>query len=78
MCSLRQAAPDPTLDPTLDPKRAKRIMANRIAAAKSKARKQQKEMVRGRGGSLGSGRPVGWASCRLVVLVRTGSVPDAL
>lgn len=40
----RQRAPAP--DATVDPKRAKRIMANRASAAKSKEKQKQKVMVR--------------------------------
>ena len=39
----RQRAPAP--DATVDPKRAKRIMANRASAAKSKEKQKQKVMV---------------------------------
>lgn len=40
-----QPAPDVTQDPHVDPKKAKRIMANRLSAAKSKARKKEREQV---------------------------------
>lgn len=40
-----QPAPDPRLDPAISAKRAKRILANRLAAAKSKLRKQAKLKV---------------------------------
>ncbi|KAI3436031.1 hypothetical protein D9Q98_002088 [Chlorella vulgaris] len=36
----RQPAIDPRLDPSVDPKRARRIMANRLSAAKSKLRQK--------------------------------------
>jgi hypothetical protein len=31
---------DPRLDPTIDPKRAKRILANRLSAARSKSKQR--------------------------------------
>ena len=37
--ALRAAAADPLLDPDIDPRKAKRILANRLAAACSKKRK---------------------------------------
>ncbi|CAG9461172.1 unnamed protein product [Pedinophyceae sp. YPF-701] len=39
----RKCAPDPRLDPNIDPKRAQRILSNRIAAARSKARKKEEK-----------------------------------
>ena len=39
--SCRKTAPDPRLDPTIDPKRAKRIVANRESAARSKTKQKQ-------------------------------------
>jgi hypothetical protein len=36
----RQPAADPRLDPSIDPKRARRIMANRLSAAKSKMKQK--------------------------------------
>jgi len=37
----RKNAPDPRLDPNIDPRRAKRIVANRESAARSKAKQKQ-------------------------------------
>ena len=39
--NTRKTAPDPRLDPNIDPKRAKRIIANRESAARSKAKQKQ-------------------------------------
>ena len=36
----RQPASDPRLDPAIDPKRAKRILANRLSAARSKLKQK--------------------------------------
>ncbi|WZN62765.1 BZIP domain-containing protein [Chloropicon roscoffensis] len=39
--NTRKTAPDPRLDPNIDPKRAKRIIANRESAARSKAKQKE-------------------------------------
>jgi hypothetical protein len=36
----RQPAADPRLDPSVDPKRARRILANRLSAARSKMKQK--------------------------------------
>lgn len=41
----RSPAGDPRLDPSVDPKKAKRILANRMSAARSKLK--QRELVDG-------------------------------
>ncbi len=46
-----QPAPDPRLDPSIPPKKANRILANRLAAAKSKLKRQAREKVGGGGGA---------------------------
>jgi len=39
----RRVSPDPRLDPSISPRRAARILANRIAAAKSKNKKREQQ-----------------------------------
>lgn len=43
----RQPAADPRLDPNIDPKRARRILANRLSAARSKMKQKSHVDVRG-------------------------------
>lgn len=42
----RQPAADPRLDPNIDPKRARRILANRLSAARSKMKQKSHVDVR--------------------------------
>ena len=42
----RQPAADPRLDPSIDPKRARRILANRLSAARSKMKQKSHVDVR--------------------------------
>lgn len=42
----RQPAADPRLDPAIDPKRARRILANRLSAARSKMKQKSHVEVR--------------------------------
>lgn len=42
----RQPAADPRLDPGIDPKRARRILANRLSAARSKMKQKSHVEVR--------------------------------
>ena len=58
----RQPALDPRLDPGIDPKRAKRILANRLSAARSKL-KQKSHLEVGKEGMHWLG--CGWMGRRI-------------
>lgn len=70
----RQPASDPRLDPNIDERRAKRILANRLSAARSKMKQKNQMDVSFSSGNLADGLQIMTRSRKSYVTTKQFSV----